>query len=290
MTRAGEEDGFMLTELLIASSMMLVVLAAALGTFGAFNTNRDRNTRQNDAQEAARATVVTLTRQLRNLAGPNPGTPEAVDRADANDLILKAVDPSSPPSGSNLTGVRRMRYCVEPGASGAPGKIWEQTQTWSTATPPAVPSTTACPGTGWPSQRQAAAGIVNGSRPIFLYDSTSLPAIDSIRVDVYVDMDPLHLPAETRLQSGVFLRNQNRAPVADFQWTPGGGHHVLLNGSPSADPESQPLTFVWKEGSTTLGTGIVLDWATTAGVHNVTLEARDPSSLLATVTLAVTAP
>jgi hypothetical protein len=186
-----------------------------------------------------------------------------------------------------------MRYCLE---SGTDARLWMQWQTW-TGAPPAVPTDTACPGGGWPQGKVVAQGVTNQARPVFTYNDTAITAISAVNVDLFVDVDPLRPPGETRLRSGAFLRNQNRAPTAAFTFTTASGGKVVLNGSASTDPEGQPLTYAW---STTdgkkLGEGVTCecpgegsdfpDGSLPAGT-TVRLEVTDPGGLRATQTQTV---
>jgi type II secretory pathway component PulJ len=296
--RLANEEGFTLVELLIAASLFIIVLGAALTSFNVMETKARVNALLQDSQQRARQTVIILSRQLRNLAGPDENQPGAFDPATASfspaapyDIVFKTVDPNGPNAGLNPTNVERVRYCLD---SGSPAKLWQQTQTWTTATAPAPPSTASCPDSGWPGTAKVVADSVNNrylgqDRPVFQYDSTDPQAIHTVRINLWIDVNPGKAPAETNLQSGVFLRNQNQAPTASFQWSPGGAGHVVLNGSASADPEGQQLSYTWKEGNNKLGTGIVFDWGpASTGTHTITLEVRDPAGQLGTISQAVT--
>jgi len=292
-----DESGFTLTELLVGASLFIIVLGAALTSFNVMETKARVNALLQDTQQQARQTVIVLSRQLRNLAGPDENTPGAFDPASASfnpaapyDIVFKTVNPNGPNAGLNPTNVERVRYCLD---SGNPAKLWQQTQTWTTSTAPAPPGTATCPDPSWPGTARVVATSVdnryNGQdRPVFQYDSSDPNAINTVRVTLWIDVNPGKPPAETSLQSGVFLRNQNQPPDAAFQWSPGGAGHVLLNGSASADPEGQQLKYTWKEGSTKLGEGIVFDWGpASTGTHTITLEVRDPANLLGTTSQAV---
>jgi type II secretory pathway pseudopilin PulG len=293
-----DQAGFQLVELMVSSTLFILILGAALTSFGTMESKAGLNAKLQDTQQQARQTVMILARQLRNLAGPDESQPGAFDPGTASfspagpyDIVFKTVDPNGPNAGLNPTNVERMRYCLD---SGNPAKLWQQTQTWTTATAPAVPSTTSCPDPSWPGTSRVVATFVNNrysgqNRPVFLYDSTDPSAIHTVRVNLWIDVNPGKPPAETNLQSGVFLRNQNQAPNASFQWSPGGAGHVVLNGSASDDPEGQQLSYTWKEGTTKLGTGIVFDWGpASTGTHTITLEVRDPAGLLGTTSQVVT--
>jgi hypothetical protein len=136
--------------------------------------------------------------------------------------------------------------------------------------------------------------VTNVDRAVFTYNATQPTAVSAVNVDLFVDMDPLRPPGETRLRSGAFLRNQNRAPAAAFAVTKVAGGKVILNGSPSSDPEGQPLTYVWMEGvpdgaARKLGEGITCECPTNAeafptqrlapGTYTLWLEVTDPGGL-----------
>ncbi|MDQ3770202.1 MAG: hypothetical protein M3370_12110 [Actinomycetota bacterium] len=291
---AREERGVSLPELLLSMVLMLIVLGATLTTFTNFESDSARAAARNESQDAVRRNVGQIARELRNLASPNATTPQAVERAGSTDLVFQTVDPVWPGGATQNAGnVRRMRYCLE---GGAPARMWMQWQTWTQSTPPAVPADTACPGAGWTGQQVVAQGVTNGSRALFTYNATQATAISAVNVDLFVDMDPLRPPGETRLRSGAFLRNQNRAPTAAFTVPRPVGGKVTLNGSPSSDPEGQPLTYVWmvrlpSGAEKQLGEGITCECPTNAtdfpsqrldpnpAPYKVWLEVTDPGGL-----------
>jgi len=86
---------------------------------------------------------------------------------------------------------------------------------------------------------------------------------------------------EVSLETGVYLRNQNRAPTALFTAAQAGVRHVLLNGSPSSDPEGDPLDYYWFVNGVEVGRGLIYDYPAPAGGSYVfRLDVRDPSGLL----------
>jgi Tfp pilus assembly protein PilV len=290
---ARDERGISLPELLLSMVLMLIVLGATLATFTNFESDSARAAARNESQDAVRRNVGQIVRELRNLASPNATVPQAVERAQPTDLVFQTVDPAGPASIDNPANVRRMRYCLD---GDAPARMWMQWQTWDTAAPPAVPVDTACPGAGWEAQQVVAQGVTNQAvpdRPVFTYNATTATEISAVNVALFVDMDPLRPPGETRLRSGTFLRNQNRAPTAAFTATPAAGGKVTLNGSPSSDPEGQPLTYVWKSSqggvAKKLGEGITCECPTNAdafptqrldpGTYTLWLEVTDPGGL-----------
>jgi type II secretory pathway pseudopilin PulG len=305
IARLREEAGFTLIEVLLASSLMIVVLGATLTVFEQFVSTSDRNTKQNEAQDSARVTIDQLARQLRNLALPTPQNPNSIDSASATDLIFKTADP----------GRRRVRYCLQTTGSFSTsnGGLWVQTQQGMTggADPALTAAMTAtCPGpTGaaaWAVEgtRLVASHVTNlngASRPIFQYDApTTTPSlITEVHASIFLDVDPTRPPADTRVSTGVFLRNQNQAPDAQFTLTLGTGNHFVMNAADSSDPEGRTLAYFWFLGTSPsytnalasgtcdasdgcIGTGILLDYplaASATGAQTFTLLVKDPGGL-----------
>lgn len=56
------------------------------------------------------------------------------------------------------------------------------------------------------------------------------------------------------------------------------GNSVTLDGTGSSDPDNDALTYTWKEGSTTLGTGVQLTVNMPLGTHTIDLTVEDPSN------------
>jgi hypothetical protein len=228
-----------ITGLLMAMVVFVAVLGATLNIFA--DSERMNRTIQEraEAQDRGRATVDRLTRELRNLASPTPDRPLSVDRAGDRDLVFKTVGATDAPSSGNTAKVKRVRYCV------TGNTLYRMEQAWTTAAPPATPggegffSDASCSASGWDGRVIVAPDVTNyaggKSRPLFTYNTAAaLDAVNSIQVDLRVDLDSRSTQAETRLRSGVFLRNQNRAPTAGLAWTatPDG---FILDGSTSTD-------------------------------------------------------
>jgi len=284
-----------LMELVMAMAIFAVVLGATLSIFETFvKTSRAANDR-NDAQETARRSLDRLARDLRNLASPTPSLPDAFDRAQPTDVIFKTVDTIGPNAGQNVVNVERVRYCLDT-STPTNAKLWAQVQQWTSETAPAMPlasTDTACPGTAWMtsaanetrSQRVLADHLTNyyagQTRPLFTYNSATLTDITTIHASLNVDIDPTRGPKETTLSTGVFLRNQNRRPVASFTWSANGGT-IVLNGSASSDPEGEPLDYEWYDGANPdpVGTGVTFTYTVTPGsTHTIKLRVLDPAKL-----------
>jgi type II secretory pathway component PulJ len=281
-----DERGQMtLVELLVAISIFGLVLGATLFTFMTFTTLDQRTVDRTSSQDSARTSVDRLSRDLRNLASPTIAVPQAVDRAGPYDLAFQTVDSVGPNTGANAANVKRVRWCLNQ-TTPTNEKLYVQEQKWTSQTAPAMPTDTACPGSGWDTQTVMASNItntyLNQSRPLFTYNSSVLTQISSIHVDLYSDINPLQAPSETHLTSGVFLRNQNQVPVASFAKALSGTTAIVLNGSASYDPEGQVLTYQWWDNGSKIsnGDGIVYTYKVTPGSsHQLQLKVYDPAKL-----------
>lgn len=274
-----------LTSVLAGMSIMLVVGFAILTSFEAWTKAEASQIARNEAQDRARSAVDRLARELRNLASPTPDQPQAVDRVGPFDLVFQTVDPVGPNSGANVSNVRRVRYCLDTTDPSA-ARLWTQEQRWTTLAVPAMPSSTACPAAGWNGgQRIVADRVTNArdglARPVFVANSATLTDISALHAELFVDMNPAAGPVETRLASGVFLRNQNRRPVAAFSATRT-ANGIVLNGSASADPEGQTLVYRWFDGTTQIGTGVTFTYEVASGTaRTIGLTVEDPAGLTA---------
>jgi hypothetical protein len=313
-SRLREERGISLAEVLMASTLFIVVLGAALTPIELLGRVERSTANQNDSQDNARNAVAVMARNLRNTSGQN----QLVNLASPYDLVIETIDHNPKPSGStNARNLKRVRYCLDTGSSSqvglTKGRLWEQSYTWTTASPPNVLPSANCPDTGWGSSRRVVANFITNkatsahrptAKPLFTYFPTgaTLNTITSIRVSVYSDRDWDEAPRETELTSGILLRNQNGAPTASFTATPGlaGSKQITLNAGTSTDPEGLPLTYRWCDvttvatcdDSTRIGTGTLYTYtAPAAGNRNIVLHAFDIGGLQAVAgPLSVTAP
>lgn len=291
MTGRRGEAGFTLIELLISMSIITVVMMATIGAFVSFSHNERVNRLQNESQDEARLTMERLSGQLRNLASPNDFTPKSVEKAEPYDIVFLTVDAIKPVGSLNARNIKRVRYCIGAVTNGRASLIKQQ-QSWQAANPDPAPSTAGCPNASWGNSVEVAQDIVNTAQatpvPVFTYrpSSAQLDSITAINADFMVDWNPGKSPAATELTSGVFLRNQNRAPVAKCtaQYA-GTGKKIALNGSASEDPEGFNLKeYKWyADGQTTdppTAEGVVALWdAPTSGTHTFRLAVKDQGDL-----------
>jgi hypothetical protein len=217
-----------------------------------------------DQERTARVAIDTMAKRLRNLASPQSSgaAPQALERAQPQDLMFRTVASTGSPTTANPENLERYRYCLSAG-----GRLYAERQAnafW-TATPP---NPTSC-GTsdGWSGDRTVVAqSLVNGSRPVFKYQTSPTPGTYSetatvsqanfpndiaVRAELFVDLDANAAPGPTTINTRVFLRNQNRPPTAHFNAVTS-GLKVTLNASDSADPENNPLYYQWLDGGTTV--------------------------------------
>jgi prepilin-type N-terminal cleavage/methylation domain-containing protein len=303
MRLAREQQGFTLIELMVSMSLITVVVMATISAFVSFNHNERVNRLQNESQDEARLTIERLSSQLRNLASPNDFSPKSVEKAEPYDLVFLTVDAVKPVGSLNARNIKRVRYCIGPVSNGKAPLIKQQ-QTWQVQTPPPSFSTTGCPNATWGNSTIVAEDVVNTAEapavPVFSFSPAAAPtdSITAIRANLMVDWNPGKSPVASTLSSGVFLRNQNRAPVASCtaQYA-GTGQKIALNGSASEDPEGFNMkSYKWyADGKATTEPadleGVVGVWeAGTSGTHSFTLVVRDQGDLEATATCSAVVP
>jgi type II secretory pathway pseudopilin PulG len=279
----GERGEMSLIEMLVAMTIFSGVLGATLFTFQSFDTLSRRDVSRAASQDSARTSVDRLAKDLRNLASPTIEKPQAVDKATDYDLIFQTVDPIGPNAGANAANIKRVRWCLDT-TNAANEKLYVQQQTWTTQSTPSVPSSGTCPASGWTTTSVLVTNLTNNfggqSRPLFAYDSATLTAVHEIHVDLYSDLDPAKAPNETHITTGVFLRNQNAAPIAAFSYALQGSSAIVLNGSQSYDPEGDALTYSWLDNGKKVGTGVTYSLPVTSkSSHSIQLQVFDPSGL-----------
>ncbi|HEV2999929.1 MAG TPA: prepilin-type N-terminal cleavage/methylation domain-containing protein [Solirubrobacteraceae bacterium] len=283
--RLADERGFTLIETLVSSVLLIVVLGATLSILDNLHENDRRVNERADAVGRARTQVDQLAREMRNLASPTYKSPNAIDRAQGNDVIFQAVDPSGPAAALNNSNVRRVRYCLD-ASKPNDGVLWFMSQKWD-ADPPPAPTTTSCGGggAGWSDAQPVAGNIVNAARgvPVFRFDSTTLTAIHHVQATLWIDTDPNRGAAATSLSTGVFLRNQNGSPTAAFTVSRTGARRLLLNGTASSDPENEQLDYQWFDGTEKVGSGATYTYdvpGTGYSMRSISLKVYDPAQLV----------
>jgi prepilin-type N-terminal cleavage/methylation domain-containing protein len=307
MTRWGGDDGFTLVELIIGMTLMLIVIGATLGVLAAVQNVSRLDTDQNAAQDAARTALDAIARDLRNVAEPSPalGTPPVaqptIERATADDIVLRNVDATGGSGDLNTYRVRRIRYCLSAQTDGT-ANLWQQTQTWTTQAAPGMPSVAACNGTGWPRSRVLADHVTNHlggrtDRPAFSFNPTSFSdpkQIKALRPELWIAATPGS--REARLTTAYYLRNQNEPPVSDAVGSPFtvtvNATGVVLNAFGFEDPEGGALTYVWYDTPPDscrkvsdppppikIGSGISLSYPACRGQHQFSLTVLDDKLL-----------
>ena len=295
MSRSSREAGFTLVEVLLAMVLMLVLLAATLAVFATMERGSRDNQRQNDVQRDTRVATDSLARRLRNLASPSDAAgataQQPIERAEAQDLVFRTVNgDTTAATAANPQNLERYRYCLS-----STKQLHVQRQTW-TGADPGIPGAASCPGGGWPESRVVATGVVNAARPVFSYllspvgsyseQSSVAPAsfstVVGIRSELFVDADTARKPRESTLTTRVFLRNQNRQPVAGFTAVVVSGRKIQLNGTDSDDPEGVQLAYAWYlDGVKLASTSATPTFNATVGTHSVYLKVTDVGNLSA---------
>jgi prepilin-type N-terminal cleavage/methylation domain-containing protein len=253
-----EQQGMVLPEVLVVMVIGTLLLGATLLTFERFVTHSNENDVRNDTSEMARRSLDLQAKQLRNLAKRiNTGV---IDTVQPDQLIFQTSDPTR----------TWVRYCLDTTIP-SNGKVYQQNQSLSVAAagaPVTAAMRSGCPSTGggWSETRVVATNVVNRinglDRPMFTYQCagggttcTSSPTlydrIIGVNSTLYVDTKPVNGPGAERVSTGVYLRNQNQAPVAEFTSTVVAGtpRTVLLNGSGSSDFEQRTLAYYWFLGT-----------------------------------------
>lgn len=249
-----QESGFTLVELLVASSLMLVVLSATLTSFNRFLDNNRRSEQLNELQDGVRLIADRMVQQLRNLANPQSGNVSTINYAGKKRIVFQTTDPSK----------QWVSYCLNTSSK----IIWYQTSTKSTiGDQVAEESAGRCPSQStsastadWSRSVQIGPNITNtDSRALFSYatasgavDPTTLPytsaaqtsLLTRVSVNIYVDNDTTKAPGEANIQTGAYMRNQNQTPTASFNVFKN-GTVFQFDGTLSDDPEDRTLTYSW---------------------------------------------
>lgn len=321
MSAIRRQDGFTLIELLVAMALSLVVFGATLTILESYMRQSAAASKRLDAQDQARLAVDRIVRDLRNVSSPLTA-PKLLERATPYDLVFQTI---GAPSGANVSGIKRVRYCIpQDSSAGSAGQeeLIAQAQTWTTATPPADPwtsdptQTIACPdltfapASGQPVYTVLAQSVVNRYQQTTSYPSFSfnngldgnsvaaadLPQISTIQVNLRVNPTPSLSGATTQIQSSAYLRNKQHAPVAQFTYTATGSGGVILNAGPSYSPDNEQLSYSWactsspcpSAAALSIASDGLVSWQPGAGTYTVALTVTDQTGVQTTTSQQVT--
>ena len=297
MSRLRREDGLTLVELLVTTTLLTVIFAGVLGALEVFQRQSATANARGDAQDTARRAVDRISQQLRGVVSSDTAT--ALDRAVANDLVFRVVDPANPPvsGGANTARLMFVRFCVNPTTKA----LYEQTFHWTTATAPAPPGGAggpyACPGTGWDTIHHLARDVVTPGGAIFGY-TPSAAAASQVDVDLSIDDNAATQPPATTLRTGIRLRNLNAPPTAVLTCAAVGSGQVVCDAFGTADPDGGALTYAWSYGSGSSCTGLTSLPSTqsqinqaglSAGPYCFRLAVTDPTGMTGSATQTVNA-
>jgi prepilin-type N-terminal cleavage/methylation domain-containing protein len=196
--RLAAEDGFTLTELLVATTISVVILLATLGALDAFNSGVAANNRLTDAADTARRQVATMVSGLREA-----GT---VQQAGPNDILFLSTSwPGESGVGSTFNYTER--YCLDTAAR----NVWFYG--WKASGP--VPAGPACgsPATGWTRTLVASnvlnTGDPNTGDPLFVYGfgwPSSPLSVRTVSINLRLQSGTALKPRTLVLRSGANLR------------------------------------------------------------------------------------
>jgi prepilin-type N-terminal cleavage/methylation domain-containing protein len=312
MSAIRRQDGFTLIELLVAMVLSLIVFGATLTILEVYMRQSAAATKRFDAQDQARLAIDRIVRDLRNVASPLT-TPKLLERATPYDVVFQTI---GTPSGSNVSGIERVRYCIPQDSSAGSASQEEliaQVQTWTTSTASsdpwtsdpaqtiACPDLTFAPASGQPVYTVIAQSIVNryqqtSSYPAFSFNNGldgnsvaagDLPEVSTIQVNLRVNPTPTLTGATTQIQSSAYLRNKQHAPVAQFTYTATGNGGVILNAGQSYSPDNEQLSYAWActsspcpaAGTLSIASNGLVSWKPGAGTYTVELTVTDQSGV-----------
>jgi prepilin-type N-terminal cleavage/methylation domain-containing protein len=298
MMPARGQAGFTLMEVLVTMVITMIVFGATLSLLDVFQRDNRFELLRNETQDHARSTLDRLARDLRNVAAPKsiPELPGALEIAEPYALVFQTISADATYEwGENASHASRVRYCLE---NSNPNNevLWRQSKRWKESHAPTLPTATTCPDLvvgDFESNTRLVEHVANRiggqSRQVFKYGPGSAPTtseINSIEVNLFIDLRPGERPGESQLTSGISLRNANRQPTAFFTAQQLGAElHVYLNASESQDPQGLALTYKWWDNGTLLNT-TSQQYETPPLVkgssHTFKLEVTDPGGLSST--------
>jgi prepilin-type N-terminal cleavage/methylation domain-containing protein len=298
MRLLSEENGFSLIELLVGITLALIVFGGVLTLLDTFQSNAKTSQLRNENQDNARSAIDRLSRNLRNVAAPSAGSAGALEKAGPYDMVFQTVSSTQVFGAQNVSNQMRVRYCLD-SSNPSSENLWLQTQTWTTSSAPAAPGTSSCPSSSWSSQYKLVSAITNlvdGQNPRSLFTYAPLGAnataqLNGVEVDLFLNPRPGSAPGETELKSAIYLRNSNAPPTSSFTISQVNGH-VLLNGSQSADPNGQALTYQWSLDGSSISGATTQQYdagsLNSGSNHTFALTVTDTDGLTATSQQAVT--
>lgn len=271
MRRMRGEGGFTLIELLVTMALALVVFSAVMGVLVVFQRQDGYDENRNEAQDNARNAIDRLALDLRNVAAPVAGSTGSLEQVGPYDIVFQTISGGTVFGGQNATNAMRVRYCLDDSTPSSE-KLWELTQTWTSSSPPAIPSTASCPGTvspgsptSWQTEHALVTNVTNENnsqnRPLFSCQSpgssadvcasetTGTSQVKAVQVDLFENLNPGGQPGESELTDGIDLRNALSVPVASFTLSQVNNNYVVLDGTGSYDPNGQAITYQWYQGS-----------------------------------------
>ncbi|MGN6188355.1 MAG: PulJ/GspJ family protein [Conexibacter sp.] len=322
MSALRRQDGFTLIELLVTMAISLVVFSATLTLLDSFLRQSSAATKRLDAQDRARLAVDRIVRDLRNVSSPLTA-PKLLERATPYDVVFQTI---GTPSGSNVSGIERVRYCIPQDTSAgstSQEQLIAQVQTWTTSTTAtnpwtsdpsqtiACPDLTFTPASGQPVYTVLAQAVMNryqqtSSYPAFSFNNgldansvtaSDLPQISTIQVNLRVNPTPSLSGATTQVQSAAYLRNKQHAPVAQFSYTATGNGGVILNAGQSYSPDDEQLSYAWactlpspcsSASALSIASNGLVSWKPGAGTYTVALTVTDQTGVQTTTTQQVT--
>lgn len=244
----------MLPEVLLVMVLGTLLLGATLITFQRFVVHENESADRNDNVELARNSLDVEAKQLRNLA-QRTTDPVIASPVTGDAFTFQTSDPTR----------TWVRYCLDK-TNLANEKVWVQLKAEAastTSSPITSAMQTGCPAaSGWSSSRIVADHVVNyyagRTRPMFSFrcaygggtcvnSTTTYDQLIGVDANLYLDTDPTDKLPEQAVTSGVYLRNQNQAPTAEFTATTitGTARTILFNASGSSDYEQRTLSFYW---------------------------------------------
>jgi type II secretory pathway pseudopilin PulG len=258
MNRLLETRGFALAELLVVLMISMILLSSTLLVFERMVTGSNESDRRQDSVELARRTLDNEARQLRNLA-KRLNNAMVIATTQPYDFVFQTSDPAR----------TWVRYCLNNSNGLDKGRLYEQLQSLAVGAgggPVDGSMTSSCPSSnGWTKTNVVATNITNKignrDRPMFFYRcadgtstakanatctaTTTVDRLIGVEAHLFVNTTPKKMQEEIKVNSSVFLRNQNQAPVARANASASGPRTVVLNASASTDYENRTLQFFW---------------------------------------------